>query len=68
MLMTEDVRAQAAALREKYGTEVMTCTQVAETLGISRNTLSRRKLAGWIGSGSGKRMPVETLARYMVGR
>lgn len=62
MRIKDGVPETAAALREKFGKEMLTTEEVAQVTGLSAYTV-RRKFTGWLGS----KIAVETIARQIVG-
>lgn len=62
MRIKDGVPETAAALRERFGREMLSSKEVAEATGLSEYTV-RRKFAGW----SGRLIAVETIARQIVG-
>ena len=67
MRIRDGVPETAAALRTRYGKEMLNVSEAAEALGVCRQTIINWGLRGWIGTGTGKRISVETLARQIVG-
>lgn len=62
MRIKDGVPDTAAALREKFGKEMLTAKEVAQATGFSVYTV-RKKFTGWNGS----KIAVETIARQIVG-
>lgn len=62
MRIKDGVPETAAALRERFGREMLSTKEVAEATGLSEYTV-RRKFAGW----NGRLIAVETIARQIVG-
>lgn len=67
MRIKDGVPETAAALRARFGKEMLNQGEVAEALGVCRNTVRNWGLAGWVGHSKGKLIAVETLARQIVG-
>lgn len=67
MRVKEGAPETAAALRERFGKEMLTPDEVAQVLGVCRKTLYNMNFSGWIGKGNGKLIAVEVLARQMIG-
>nr|DAF86362.1 MAG TPA: putative TetR-family transcriptional regulator [Siphoviridae sp. ctmxA102] len=62
MRIKDGVPETAAALRERFGREMLSTKEVAEATGLSEYTV-RRKFSGW----NGRLIAVETIARQIVG-
>lgn len=62
MRIKDGVPETAAALRERFGREMLSAKEVAEATGLSEYTV-RRKFAGW----NGRLIAVEVIARQIVG-
>lgn len=62
MRIKNGVPETAAALRERFGREMLSTKEVAEATGLSEYTV-RRKFTGW----NGRLIAVETIARQIVG-
>lgn len=62
MRIKDGVPETAAALRERFGREMLSSKEVAEATGLSEYTV-RRKFTGW----NGRLIAVETIARQIVG-
>lgn len=62
MRIKDGVPETAAALRERFGREMLSAKEVAEATGLSEYTV-RRKFIGW----NGRLIAVETIARQIVG-
>lgn len=62
MRIKDGVPETAAALRERFGREMLNAKEVAEATGLSEYTV-RRKFTGW----NGRFIAVEVIARQIVG-
>lgn len=62
MRIKDGVPETAAALRERFGREMLSSKEVAEATGLSEYTV-RRKFTGW----NGRLIAVEVVARQIVG-
>lgn len=62
MRIKDGVSETAAALRERFGREMLSSKEVAEATGLSEYTV-RRKFSGW----NGRYIAVEVIARQIVG-
>ena len=62
MRIKDGVPETAAALRERFGREMLSVKEVAEATGYSEYTV-RRKFTGW----NGRLIAVEVIARQIVG-
>ena len=62
MRIKDGVPETAAALRERFGREMLSTKEVAEATGLSEYTV-RRKFTGW----NGRLIAVEVIARQIVG-
>ena len=62
MRIKDGVPETAAALRERFGREMLSSKEVAEATGLSEYTV-RRKFSGW----NGRLIAVEVIARQIVG-
>lgn len=62
MRIKDGVPETAAALRERFGREMLSSKEVAEATGLSEYTV-RRKFTGW----NGRYIAVEVIARQIVG-
>lgn len=62
MRIKDGVPETAAALRDRFGREMLSSKEVAEATGLSEYTV-RRKFTGW----NGRLIAVETIARQIVG-
>ena len=62
MRIKDGVPETAAALRERFGREMLSAKEVSEATGLSEYTV-RRKFTGWFG----RMIAVETIARQIVG-
>lgn len=62
MRVKNGVPETAAALRERFGREMLSSKEVAEATGLSEYTV-RRKFTGW----NGRLIAVEVVARQIVG-
>ena len=62
MRIKDGVPETAAALRERFGREMLSATEVSEATGLSEYTV-RRKFTGW----NGRLIAVEVIARQIVG-
>lgn len=62
MRIKDGVPETAAALRERFGREMLSAEEVAEATGLSKYTV-RRKFTGW----NGRLIAVEVIARQIVG-
>lgn len=62
MRIKDGVPETAAALRERFGREMISTKEVAEATGLSEYTV-RRKFTGW----NGRLIAVEVIARQIVG-
>lgn len=62
MRIKDGVPETAAALRERFGREMLSSKEVAEATGLSEYTV-RRKFTGW----NGRLIAVEVIARQIVG-
>lgn len=62
MRIKEGVPETAAALRERFGREMLSTKEVSEATGLSEYTV-RRKFSGW----NGQLIAVEVIARQIVG-
>lgn len=62
MRIKDGVPETAAALRERFGREMLNSKEVAEATGMSEYTV-RRKFSGW----NGRVIAVEVIARQIVG-
>lgn len=67
MRIKDGVPETAAALRERFGKEMLTVSDVAAAMGVTRQTVVRWGFSGWVGPGKGKMIAIETLARQIVG-
>lgn len=67
MRIKDGVPETAAALRERFGKEMLSPQEVARALGVSTRTLKSMNFHGWIGKGRGQLIAVEVLARQMIG-
>ena len=67
MRVKEGTPETAAALRDRFGKEMLSPQEVAMALGVSDRTLKNMNFRGWIGKGRGKLIAVEVLARQMIG-
>ena len=61
MRIKDGVPETAAALRERFGREMLSAKEVAEATGLSEYTVTH-KFTGWFG----QRIAVETIARQIV--
>ena len=62
MRIKDGVPETAAALRERFGREMLSANEVSEATGLSEYTV-RRKFTGW----NGRLIAVEVIARQIVG-
>ena len=62
MRIKDGVPETAAALRERFGREMLSTKEVSEATGLSEYTV-RRKFTGW----NGRLISVEVIARQIVG-
>lgn len=62
MRIKDGVPETAAALRERFGREMLSTKEVAAATGLSEYTV-RRKFSGW----NGRYIAVEVIARQIVG-
>lgn len=62
MRIKDGVPETAAALRERFGREMLSTKEVSEATGLSEYTV-RRKFSGW----NGRLIAVEVVARQIVG-
>lgn len=62
MRIKDGVPETAAALRERFGREMLSTKEVSEATGLSEYTV-RRKFDGW----NGRFIAVEVIARQIVG-
>ena len=62
MRIKDGVPETAAALRERFGPEMLSAKEVSEATGLSEYTV-RRKFTGW----NGRLIAVEVIARQIVG-
>ena len=61
MRIKDGVPETAAALRERFGREMLSTKEVSEATGLSEYTV-RRKFTGW----NGRLISVEVIARQIV--